>query len=214
MAPESSLAASARSATASAASAAAPPVDIHHQAYGFQLECEVEPDRAQELHRSGQKRTRGPVVEAVARTPAGSGEPSRSPFRKVGIGLSELGLVAGGLLEVVAGDLVALYEAVLVLVEPGGEAGVEISPDRLRKRVVGSVADQQVTEAIAVISGKQGAVGTDELAPHECGEPGRDLGLLGSECLHAATMEDLAFDRAALEHPTLGLFELVEASRQ
>ena len=51
------------------------PVDIHHQEYGFQLECEVEPDRSQQLHRSGKERTCGPVVEAVARTPAGSGEP-------------------------------------------------------------------------------------------------------------------------------------------
>ena len=128
--------------------------------------------------------------------------------------MSELGRVAGGLLEVVADDLVALDERVAVLVEPVGEAGVQVGADRLGERVVGSVADQQVAEAVAVVAGELGAVGTDELAPHECCEPGRDLRLLGSERLHAAAVEDLALDGAALEHPALGLVELVEPSRQ
>ena len=157
---------------------------------------------------------RGPAVQAVARTSAGSGEPERSPFREAAIGLSELGRVAGRLLEVVADDLVALDERVAVLVEPVGKAGMQVGADRLGKRVVGSVADQQVAEAIAVVAGELGAVGTDELAAHERGEPGRDLRLLRGERLHAAAVEDLAFDGAALEHPALGLVELVEPSRQ
>ena len=214
MAPERSLAASARSATASAVSAAARAIEIHHVPRSLELECEVEPERASKLHRPGQERKSRPVVEAVARTPAGSGEPRRGPFGQAGIGLSELALVAGRLLEVVADDLVALDEGVAVLVEPVGEAGMQIGADRLGKRVVGGVADQQVAEAVAVVAGNQSTVGTHELAPDECGEPGRDLRLLGSERLHAAAVEDLAFDGAALEHPALGLVELVEPRRE
>ena len=101
-----------------------------------------------------------------------------------------------------------------MLVEPIGEAGMQVGADRLRERVVGGVSNQQVAEAIAVLAGDLSAVGTHELAPDECGEPGRDLRLFGSERLDAAAVEDLALDGAALEHPALGLVELVEPRRQ
>ncbi len=97
-----------------------------------------------------------------------------------------------------------------MLVEPVGEAGVQVGADRLGEGVVGGVADQQMAEAIAVVAGDLSAVGTDELTPHECREPGRDLRLFGSERLHAAAVEDLALDGSALEHPALGRVELVE----
>ena len=114
----------------------------------------------------------------------------------------------------VADDLVALDERVAVLVQPVGEAGMQVGADRLWERVVGGVADQQVAKAIAVVTGDLSAVGTHELAPHERCEPGRDLRLLGSERLDAAAVEDLALDGAALEHPALGLVELVEPRRE
>ena len=56
-----------------------------------------------------------------------------------------------------------------------------------------------------------GAVGANELVAHERSEPGRDLCLLRAERLDGAAVEDLAFDRASLEHVSLGGLELVEA---
>ena len=101
-----------------------------------------------------------------------------------------------------------------MLVEPVGEAGVQVGADRLGEGVVGGVADQQVAEAVAVVARELGAVGPDELVAHERGEPGRDLRLLGGERLDGAAVEDLTLDRAALEHPALRLVELVEPGRQ
>ena len=99
-----------------------------------------------------------------------------------------------------------------MLVEPVGEARVQVGADRLGERVVRCVADQQVAKAVAVVARDLGRFGADELAPHERREPGRDLRLLGSERLHAAAVEDLPLDGAALEHPALGLVKLVEPS--
>ena len=181
---------------------------------GLELEREVEPERAQELDCPGEQRERGPAVQAVVRAPAGGGEPRGGALGERGVGLAELCLVAGGLLEVVADDLVALDEGVAVLVEPGGEARVQVGADRLGEGVVGGVADQQVAEAVAVVARELGAVGADQLAAHEPGQPGRHLRLLGGERLHGAAMEDLALDGASLEHLALGLVELVEAGRQ
>ena len=52
----------------------------------------------------------------------------------------------------VAEDLVELDEVGAVRLEPGGEALVQLGPGRLRQRVVGGVADQQVAEAEAVLA--------------------------------------------------------------
>ena len=54
-------------------------------------------------------------------------------------------------------------------------------------------------------------VRTDQVLPGQQRQPGRDLGLLGRERLHGAAVEQLSFDGSALEHGTLGGFELVEA---
>src|SRR5207342_493954 len=105
---------------------------------------------------------------------------------------------------VVADDLVALDERAAVLVEPTGEAGMQVGADRLRERVVGGVSNEQVAEAIAVLAGDLSAVGTHELAPDECRQPGRDLRLFGNERLDAAPVKEFALDGAALEHPALG----------
>lgn len=66
-------------------------------------------------------------------------------------------------------------------------------------------------EAEAVVAGKLTAVGSDELPAHECGEPRCDVFLVG-ERLNRAAVEDLAFDRTALEYRALGPLELVEPS--
>ena len=109
------------------------------------------------------------IGQAVARAPACSGEPECGAVRYVRIGLPELSHVAGRLLEVVADDLVALDERLSVVVEPGGEAEVQIGADRLGERVVGGVANQQVAKAVAVVAGKLGELRTDELTAHERG---------------------------------------------
>ena len=101
-----------------------------------------------------------------------------------------------------------------MLLEPGGEALVQLGAGRLGEGVVGGVADQQVAEAEAVLAGELRPVGADQLAPDERGQAWRHLRLLGGECLDGAAVEDLALDRAALEHPPLGRVELVEPRRQ
>ena len=102
-----------------------------------------------------------------------------------------------------------------MLLEPVGEALVQLGARRLRERVVGGVADQEVAEA------------ERRPRPASCGRSGRTSSLrtsaasrgvtsrlLRRERLHGAAVEELALDRAALEHPALGLVELVEPRRQ
>ena len=57
-----------------------------------------------------------------------------------------------------------------MLVQPVGEALVEVGADRLRQRLVGGVADQQVAEAEAVLAGELRSLGADQLAADERGE--------------------------------------------
>jgi hypothetical protein len=83
------------------------------------------------------------------------------------IGPAELSEVAGGLLEVVAENLIQLYEGLTVFLEPPGEAPVKVGASRLRERVVGGVPDQEVTEAVRLLARQHGAVGPDEVAAHE-----------------------------------------------
>ena len=91
---------------------------------------------------------------------------------------------------------------------------MQLGPDRFGEGVVGGVADQEVAEAEAVLTGELRPVGADQLAPHERREAWRDLRLLRCQRLDGAAVEDLALDRAALEHPPLGRVELVEPRRQ
>ena len=62
-----------------------------------------------------------------------------------------------------------------VLFEPGGEALVQVGAGRLRQRVVGGVADQQVAEAERVLAGQVGPVGPDQPLADERGQPRRQL---------------------------------------
>ena len=116
-----------------------------------------------------------------------------------------------GLLEVVAEDLVQLDELGAVRLQPGCEALVQLGAGRFRQCVVGGVADQQVAEAEAVLAGELGLVGPDQLLAHERGQARSHLGLGRGERLDGAAVEDLALDRAPLEHAALGRLELIQA---
>ena len=72
----------------------------------------------------------------------------------------------------VAQDLVQLDELGAVLLQPGGEALVQLRARRLRQRVVGSVPDQQVAEAEGILARELRLVGPDELLADERGEAG------------------------------------------
>jgi hypothetical protein len=91
---------------------------------------------------------------------------------------------------------------------------VQVGPGRLPERVVGAVADQEVAKAVAVLAHELGGVGADQLAAGERREPRRQPGLLRCQRLHGPAVEDLALDRATLEHAPLGRVEPVEASRE
>ena len=80
----------------------------------------------------------------------------------------ELPAVAVRLLEVVAEDLVALDE--LLAVQPVRELLVQLCPRRLGQGLVRGIADQDVAKAEGLVAGKDAAVGTDELLPHEGGQ--------------------------------------------
>ena len=146
-----------------------------------------------------------PRGEPAARSPSGPGSRRRA---------AELDAVAVSLLEVVADDLVALDELRAVVLEPAGEALVQVGARRLRERVVGRVADQQVAEAEAVLGRHERPLGPDQLLAYECGQPRHDLHVGRLERLNRPAVEELAFDRAALEHAPLGLLEPVEPGRK
>ena len=114
----------------------------------------------------------------------------------------------------VSEDLVQLDEVRAPLLEPGGEALVELGPHRLRKRVVGGIANEEVPEAEAVLAYERRRVRPDQLLPDERGEARRHVGLLRGERLHGAAMEDLPFDRAPLEDTSLRSLELIQPRRQ
>jgi hypothetical protein len=80
----------------------------------------------------------------------------------------ELPAVAVRLFEVVAEDLVALDE--LLAVQPVRELPVQLCPRRLGQGLVGGIADQDVAKAEGLVAGNDGAVGTDQLLAHECGQ--------------------------------------------
>ena len=86
---------------------------------------------------------------------------------------------------------------------------MQLGARRLGQRVVGGVSEQQVAEAEGVLSGKLRRVGADQVLPDERGEARRHRAAL-RERLHGAAVEDLALDRAPLQHGALSVLELVE----
>ena len=112
----------------------------------------------------------------------------------------------------VADDLVQLNEVGSALLDPDGEALVQLRSGRFRQRVVGCVANQQVAEAKGILARELRPVRAQQLLSHEGRERSDELGLVRGERLHGAAVEHSPFDRATLEHDSLGGVELVEPS--
>ena len=160
-----------------------------------------------------QRDGRREIVRAPQRAPACRGKPLAGPLGESRIGLSELGLVAGRPLQVEAEDLVQLDQVFAFLVEPGGQALVQLGSRRLGQGVVGGVSEQQVAEAEGVLSGELGRVGTDQALADERGEARRHRAAV-RERLHCAAVEDLTLDRTPLQHGALTVLELIEPRGQ
>ncbi len=106
----------------------------------------------QQARRTAEQRAAGVEIAAFEGSSPGRretrGSATREPVERR-IRAVELGPVPMRLLEVVADDLVALDE--VVRREPLGEALVQLGSGRLRERLVGGVADEQVPEAEALV---------------------------------------------------------------
>ena len=87
-----------------------------------ELEHDVQPRRPGQLERPLEQPFGGPVVSARERAPAGDCKPVTGAVGQGRVGLSELLPVAGGLLEVVAEDLLQLDQLLSALLQPAGEA--------------------------------------------------------------------------------------------
>jgi hypothetical protein len=102
-------------------------------------------------HCAGQQ-VDGGRVSARQRVPTGGPQPGARCPRNRGVSPAELDEVERRLLEVVAEDLVQLYEARSVLFEPVREAAVELGSCRLGQSVIGSIAHEEMPEAIRILS--------------------------------------------------------------
>ena len=87
----------------------------------IELEHDVQVRRTGQLQRPLEQPRRGPVVAAPEGAAAGGREPHSRLFRDCVVRLPELAPVAGGLLEVVAEDLVQLDQILSALFEPARE---------------------------------------------------------------------------------------------
>ena len=92
-----------------------------------------------------------------------------------------------------------------MLLEPVGEALVQLGARRLRQRLVGGVADQQVAEAEGVLAGNCGLSGRTSSLRTSDGQARRTVcSSSGASACTAPRWKTLALDRAALEHGALG----------
>ena len=114
----------------------------------------------------------------------------------------------------VADDLVELNQLGRVLLEPVGEALVELGAGRLRKRLVGGVTDQEVAKTECVVAGEQGLLGANEILADERHQPAVDLSFLRRQRNHRAAVEHMTLNGASLQHTALGIVELVEPRRE
>src|SRR5262249_40079701 len=119
-----------------------------------------------------------------------------------------------GLLEVVTEDLLLLLEPVGMVLEPACEPFVKLAPLTLRERVIGRIADQEVTEPERVLSAENWAIGTQELLAYEPREPRGHLRVSRSESLNCPSMEHAALHGAGLEHRAFLVGKLVETRRE
>ncbi len=153
----------------------------------------------------------GVVLAKGGAQAAGREAPPRCRRQLVVLGQPELGAIVARPFEMMTEELVQLHELGSVLLQPARETRVQLCTGRLRQRLVGGVAQQQVTEAEAVVAREQRSLRPDQLLADERRQARRHLRLHGSERLHRAPVEDLSLDRAALEDAPLGCVELIEA---
>ena len=90
---------------------------------------------------------------------------------------------------------------------------MQVGSRRLGQGVVGGVSDQQVAEAEGVVSGELRRVGTDQALADERGEARRHRAAV-RERLDRAAVEDLALDRAPLQHGALARPRAGRAARR
>ena len=131
-------------------------------------------------------------------------------------GRTELAAEAVGLLEVVTEDLLDLRHPVADdPLQPGGEVLVEGRSESFRGRAVGGFADEDVLEPVGDFAGDDLGRGADEVPSRERLEPAGHAGPrpLGRQLDDRAAMEDLALDRASLEHVPLRARRAGRASR-
>ena len=115
---------------------------------------------------------------------------------------TELRAVTVGLLEVIAENLVELDQRLAVDGEPVGESFVQLGPGRFRQRLVGGVADEQVAKAVGVVLRQQRLLGSNQVLPHQRHELTVDRAAI-RESRDRSAVEDLALDRAPLQHVAL-----------
>jgi hypothetical protein len=189
------------------------PVVGSHGFGELELEVDVEPERTCERERALEQGRCSTFVAARKRAPASGGEPLSRTLAEARVWLLELGPVARGLFEVMAEDLVQLDEVRRPFFEPRGKAFVQVGPGRFGESVVGGVADQEMVEAVGLLPGELRSIGPDELLADERVQHWRQR-VAVYESLDGALVEDIALDRAALEHRPLGRVELVETCRE
>ena len=148
---------------------------------------------------------------SARRPPAARRSAARSASAESGCSSSHF--VAGGLLEVVAEDLVQLDEIRSPLLEPVRRIARADRREPLSEGVVGRVTDEQMTEAIRLLARELRCVRANELLAYERHQS-RRLRLAVRERLDGALVEHVALDRAALEDGALRRVELVETSRE
>jgi hypothetical protein len=187
--------------------------DVQQRQREVRHELETLDGSARQERRGSLQQASGRVlVGAPQRALARGGQPHRTSCRQAVVVAAELAPVEHRLLEVVADDLVLLDE-VHVLLDPEREALVQIGARLLRQRIVGSVADQEVTEAERVVSRHRRGLGPDQLGADQLREVAVEprANALGRELRDRQAVEDLTLDGPALDHRPLVGRQLVES---
>ena len=130
----------------------------------FDLQCRAPLAWREERDRAAEQADGGGDVGCAPDPQARLAEPLAGARCELVRVLAELSPEEGGLLEVVAGEGVV---ARAVAVEPGGDALVQAGAVDLGQRGVGGVAEEDVVEAIAVVSRLGGRGRVDEAAAGE-----------------------------------------------
>src|SRR5215471_21832703 len=91
---------------------------------------------------------------------------------------------------------------------------MEVGSSGLRQRLVRSIADQQMPEAIGVVTGELSSVGADELLAHESDKALVYRAVAIVERCNRPAVEGSSLHGTALEHRALRRVQLVEPCGQ